>query len=296
MKIIFFRLFVYVAQVLWLAPLAASSSMLMSAEALQKVPPFALITIPKSGSHMAIKALHFLTGGISIWHTRFPSLYYVPSDQGFLYTHFCLSPELEDDYAELSALKKVIMIRDLRDVCVSVVNQICKTPWPGLTYEQRMAFKAMPFDEQLLFVINYDYDVHEVAPVAPNSLQVSLLKVAKQAEKWCCDPNNLVCRYENLVGPEGGGSWEAQVEEIKNIADYLGILVSEAALYEISSRLYGNEDDPFGKEGFRTFESTFRKGQVGKWRAFFNEEHKIAFKEKLGSALIALGYEQDDQW
>lgn len=151
----------------------------------QQIAPFALLTIPKSGSHLTIKALHFMTGGVAVWHTRFPSVYCVPARDGFLYTHLCLSPELEEDYSYLPSLKKIINVRDLRDVSISMVRQIIKGSWPGMTAAQRTAFKNMSFDEQLLFVINYDYEVDEVAQVAPNSLQVSLLKVAEQAVRFC---------------------------------------------------------------------------------------------------------------
>src|SRR5260221_1115974 len=102
------------------------------------IPPFALITMPKSGSHLLIKALYLLTGSEAIWHTKFPAYQYIPGDEGFLYTHFCLSPELERDYGELQELKKMILIRDLRDVAVSIVHQIKKTPWPGHVGQDRV--------------------------------------------------------------------------------------------------------------------------------------------------------------
>ncbi len=269
---------------------------LRAAETRCSLPCYALITVPKSGSHMVIKALHLMTGAISIWHTRFPSFYYIPSEEGFLYTHFCLSPQLERDYAELPKLKKIINIRDLRDVAVSIVNQIKKTPWPGMSKEQREEFLAMSYDEQLLFAIRFDYDVQEVASIAPNSLQVSLSKIAEQACRYAKNPDHLVCRYENLVGTMGGGTEEAQVEEVRKIASYLEIPLSDAKVYEIASQLYGDAVNPFGKEGFNNFQSTFHQGQIGSWKKNFKEIHKSAFKEKLGQALIDLGYETDFVW
>lgn len=42
---------------------------------------------------------------------------------------------------------------------------------------------------------------------------------------------------------------------------------------------------------------TFRKGNVGDWRAYFTDEHKRLFKETdKDSWLIRLGYEQDSGW
>lgn len=269
------------------------SSLLSAGEVAQ---PCALITIPKSGSHMVIKALYFLTGGIPIWHTHFPSMYYVPPEQGFLYTHFCVSPQLEENYSHLPELKKIVNIRDLRDVCVSIVHQICKSPWPGMSKGARDDFKKMSFEEQLLFVINFDYDLDDVAEFAPNSLQTSIQKVAEQAARYSLEQDCLVCKYENLVGPRGGGSEELQRDEIRRIADYLNLSISESLVSEIASSLYGNEIDPFSEEKFAHFQSTFKQGKVNNWKNFFKEEHKEAFKLRLGKTLVALGYEQDDNW
>ncbi|MES2345181.1 MAG: sulfotransferase domain-containing protein [Chlamydiota bacterium] len=271
-------------------------SILHSEESKTEVSPFVLMTVPKSGSHLTIKALHFLTNGVSLWHTHFPAMYTVRPDEGFLYTHLCISPGLEEDYANLPKLKKIVNVRDLRDVCVSIVHQIRKAPWPGMTGEERAIFKQMPFEQQLFYVFNYEYELREIAKVAPNNLQVSVSKLAEQMLRLSLDPKNLVCRYENLVGPEGGGDAEAQIEELQRIAEYLNISVTRDYLISIASQLYGNSIDPFGKEGFEHFRSTFHKGQIGGWREMFTEEHKAIFKEKFGHVLIALGYEYDNNW
>ncbi len=41
---------------------------------------------------------------------------------------------------------------------------------------------------------------------------------------------------------------------------------------------------------------TFRAGQTGKWREYFNEDHKKLFKEVAGDLLIRLGYEKSNDW
>lgn len=260
------------------------------------IEPFVLLTIPKSGSHLMIKTLHFMTGGVPIWHTSFPSLHYIQPEEGFLYTHLCTSPQLEDDYNQLPRLRKIVNIRDLRDVAVSIVNHIKKAPWPGLTHREREAFLGLTFDRQLMFVINYDYDLKKIAKKAPNNLQVSLKQVASQAIQYCNNPHNLITRYENLVGPHGGGTEEDQRLEILKIANFIGFDISEDQLVALSLELYGNENDPFGKDKLHKFKSTFHKGQVGNWRYHFKEEHKELFKEKFGEDLIILGYENDLNW
>ena len=261
-----------------------------------EIPCFALITIPKSGSHLIMKALYLLTDSVPVWHTRFPSLFYLKPKDGFLYTHFCLSPELESDYAALPAMKKIICIRDLRDVAVSIVSHIRKNLWPGLSLEMREEFLKLSFDEQLLFVINFDYDVQEVADYAPNSLQVSLAKIGQQSMRYTYDPANLTCRYEDLVGEQGGGSNEAQKREVERLALFLKISIDPCDIEDIAGKLYGNETEIYGKGSMMNFRSTFTKGQIGNWKNVFKEEHKDAFKKKLGKYLIALGYEDNNLW
>lgn len=258
--------------------------------------PVALITVPKAGSHLVMKALHLLTGGVPIWHTRFPSAFSVASDVGFLYTHLCVSPDLQEDYQRFPELKKIVLIRDLRDVAVSMVHQIKKGPWPGMSKESREHFLSMDFDQQLLFVINFDYDLEEVAPYAPYSLQVSLTKVAEQSYMFSKDPSVLVCRYEQLVGSDGGGSQEEQEEALRALTVFLELNKNEEDLQNIASQLYGNDFDPFGKQGFKNFGSTFNKGKTGGWKEVFTEEHKESFKAKVGPFLVALGYESDESW
>lgn len=256
--------------------------------------PFVLLTIPKSGSHLTIKALHHLTGGVPVWHTRFPSLSYISPKDGFLYTHLVIPKSLEEDYACLPNLKKIFNIRDLRDVAVSMVGHILQMPWPGMTEDEIESFREMSFDDQLLFVIEYDY---EVKPNDPIALQVSLRKIAEQSVEYYNRKDVLVCRYENLVGPQGGGASSTQIEELRKIADYLNIPnVSDENLYHIGLCLYGNQMDVFKKKGFEHYASTFRQGKIGSWKKNFKKDHKEAFKKVFGQALIDLGYEKDLNW
>ena len=39
-----------------------------------------------------------------------------------------------------------------------------------------------------------------------------------------------------------------------------------------------------------------RSGKSGQWVEYFEEEHKVAFVETLGDALIQLGYEESNDW
>ncbi len=87
-----------------------------------------------------------------------------------------------------------------------------------------------------------------------------------------------------MIGSAGGGSDEKQLENVRAITNYLGIDISEEQIIRVT------------KEIFFKNSTTFRKGQIGDWQNHFTDEHKRAFKEVAGEALINLGYENGYDW
>ena len=90
-------------------------------------------------------------------------------------------------------------------------------------------------------------------------------------------------KFEELVGPMGGGSEEAQRDAVARVAEHLEVPLDDRKLRAVQSDLFGS-----GR--------TFRKGQAGGWRREFSEEHKRATKEVAGDLLVELGYEKDLRW
>ncbi|NGX58913.1 MAG: hypothetical protein KR126chlam3_00054 [Chlamydiae bacterium] len=254
---------------------------------------FSLFTVPKSGSHLLIKILYFMTGLAPQWHIIPLDVESCFLEGKFPYTHMCLSNDLINFYSNAPFIKQIIGVRDLRDVCVASVYQILKGCWPEFANNQNRLrkFKSLSFDKQLLWVIQQEY---ELKP--PISLQLGMTEVAKQVQELIQNPNIFVCRYEDLVGDKGGGSQEKQYQTIQNLGEYLGIYLSSEQIEEIAAHIYGNTITLFGDGEFANYQSTFRKGKIGTWKECFKECHKNAFKKRLGSALIALGYEENDEW
>lgn len=234
-----------------------------------------------------------MTGFSPEWHTEPTNSSELFQKSHFPYTHCCLSPTLLNHYA-FSSIKQIIGIRDLRDVCVSIVHQIRKGVWPEFTHnpEKTKKFQSLSFDEQLLFVIEQEY---EVAP-PEIMLQLGIAKVAEQATQLIQNPSILICRFEDLVGSDGGGSNESQKELLQKIGQHIGLNLTSKEIQALSDNIFGNKADPFGKGDFANYQSTFREGKIGSWKNAFKEVHKEAFKKRLGQALIALGYEKDLHW
>jgi len=90
-------------------------------------------------------------------------------------------------------------------------------------------------------------------------------------------------RFEDLVGPLGGGSRKRQLDAIQKIALHLHNPCSTRQATRIAERVFGGT-------------GTFRKGQIGGWRERFDESHLLAAKPLLGDALIRLNYEVNLDW
>lgn len=239
------------------------------------LPEFGVISIPKSGTHLINKAVYLLTG----YEPR-PGLPnpIKPEENVFYYMHFPLAESVVTVTGSpvnyFSSVKKIIMIRDLRDVCISTVYHILKNRWPA--FEKLDWFQTLSFDDQLMYVITNDL------PLFPYS------KCFSDAVFWINNSDALVVRFEDLVGSKGNGSDELQKSELTKIAKFLEIDIDSNSIDQLAKELFGIDS------GLLTY--TFRKGKINEWKTLFNEQHKEAFKKRFNPSLILLGYENDGNW
>jgi hypothetical protein len=257
---------------------------------------FFVLTIPKCGTHLILKLLYMLTGKThSHPYDEFPQLNalnfygdnsnaYISNDQleaaftrwklnnQFPIAHFNFSESFFQFSLSHPEYVKLIQIRDLRDACISFVFA------QSQLIEQEI--HSSNFDDKLMYMITLD-------DKQAKSYFIRLKKYAQNALTWIYDPTAVICRFENLVGKQGGGSQEAQKKEIIEIAKRLNIELTQDKLEEIIDHLFGNSEGP-------EVSATFRSGQIGSWRKYFKKEHIKAFKEHLGDFQIQLGYSIDD--
>lgn len=172
----------------------------------------------------------------------------------------------------------LFIIRDLRDIFASSIHyMVHKAPDHPL---HRYLSSLSSDDERLMVCIR-----HVPAHCYPGGVRPKNIEnYIESLLPWLDDPNCLTIRFEDLVGSAGGGSDKKQMETVASIVKHLGIELSEQACEEIAAKI------------FYTGTRTFRKGQIGDWRNHFTEEHKRAFKEFHGNALIRMGYEKDYDW
>lgn len=164
--------------------------------------------------------------------------------------------------------KHIFIIRDLRDCLVSYVDYFTSLKSHGHEPPYYYHLRALQSDsERILTLLR---GLHWF--LRPFSYHVDL------AMPWLGERNLLVVRYEDLVGPAGQGSSEAQLDSIARICDYLGLSHSEEERAAVAQRLWGGKT------------VTMNRGMIGRWRERFTPEIEKEFWELYGSQMEALGY------
>lgn len=100
---------------------------------------------------------------------------------------------------------------------------------------------------------------------------------------WAQQPYVCTLRFEDLIGPRGGGSQEAQLDTIIRVAHHLGMTLTRVQAQDVADKLFGGT-------------VTFYEGKIGSWKEYFTPEIKDIFKKNAGQLLIDLGYETSLNW
>lgn len=100
--------------------------------------------------------------------------------------------------------------------------------------------------------------------------------------------NYLETRYESLV--------ERPEKELRRIMEFLGARADEETVRRCVEAASFKRSSKGRERGQEDPSSFFRKGVVGDWRNVFSDRDKLIFKERAGSLLIRLGYEEDNRW
>lgn len=269
------------------------------------VPAFLINSLPKSGTNLLEKVVRQFPGirhsGIALdhdngvrmieqdgasrvtvplgvdWPVSAPretvrrSLRLVPRGC-YAFGHVPFSPEMAGLLVGLG-MKSVLILRDPRDVVVSFAKYVAVTP-SNVFFDY---FHPLAEPERITkAIVGIPLERNEVMK---QSIRDSLVSVLP----WRSQPSNYTTFFEHLVGPQGGGSREAQLHELEAIAHHLGVRCSRSQRESIADGLFGGT-------------LTFAKGTIGGWREALNAEHKRLIKELLGDLLVTLGYEKDLNW
>jgi len=169
--------------------------------------------------------------------------------------------------------KAVVVIRDPRDLAISLVYSLSYSHWPGpIVTLLRDILLPMDLRSRIFW-----------------GMEQVIFK-SKALSSWvgnCSSETELVVRYEDLVAtPEAGFARVFSFLGWDVPQDMLQRVVKRHSFAERSGRLPGQED----------IFSHYRKGQAGDWKRHFDRDLGRIWEEVMPGLVRSLGYESDDRW
>jgi hypothetical protein len=168
-----------------------------------------------------------------------------------------------DEWIESGRPRVIFNYRDPRDQLTSMVHFLRDSPVAGQLGEQYgpILRSLATWEEQLSYAIE--------CPTFP-------FRHVYRMNAWMLKhPNVLKIRFEDIVGPNGGGSAASQRDAVRGLAGFLGFTIEAD---DVAAGLYG---------GTRTF----RAGRQGGWEQEFSDCHRRAFARHFGDVLALYGYD-----
>jgi hypothetical protein len=171
------------------------------------------------------------------------------------------------EWTETGQPRIIFNFRDPRDITLSMVNFLCGRTRGGLNNLgafTRILQSKDSLQERLSYAL-----MDESFPSPGDQFKRML---------WLLNhPDVYKVSYEELVGPQGGGSEQAQLRAAAGLAEFLGCAPG-GSLEDVARSLYN-------PNAF-----TFHKGRTGAWREVFTEEHHRLAEARFGEILPTYGY------
>lgn len=238
--------------------------------------PIVIVSVHKCGTHLVGEAIAEMTGKKIFWpgYIRGDELDETLENLGddrFMMIHV----PYRQDVVEIMQRHNAIIFfvyRDPRDYVVSFAY--FRLHWLGADGKPNMNLSAIITELIESFVAPW---------YADSTTTRGAISVFDAMLGWRAYPDVCIVRFEDLVGPQGGGSAPVQKETIRRIAHHLELAVNEDRVSYVADTIFGNG-------------VTFREGKIGSWKSHFTERDVQLCKENVGQLLIDLGYEANLDW
>jgi hypothetical protein len=240
----------------------------------QDLPYYVYInSVPKCGTHLAMKAIGLILGKPFGGNRNIDILHELKKihDKNFIYAAHTSYTNISkvDNFFENKPRKDFLVIRDPRDFIVSFSYWIKKDQqrWPywssleinKLINEWIHGLNFLTYELSFSTYDNYNFFYFD----------------------WLANnPKSFVIRFEDLIGSQGGGSDQKQIETLIRMMEYLEVEPTDKLLKHVQDNLFGST-------------GTFREGKIGAWKKEFSDEQKVLFHEKYSDLLNKLGYSID---
>lgn len=188
----------------------------------------------------------------------------------FVSGHPPYSPILES-ILEQGAYRGILVLRDPRDVVISHAHFVLNTKSHYLhAYYRSLPNFSSCIDTSMLGFVDTD-----------TGLRLrSILDRTNDILGWNRSKEFVLVKFEEIIGPKGGGSATAQGTELAKIAEHLGVGVSATDIRRAADRTFGHS-------------GTFRQGQISAWKRELCGPQLELFNEVAGDLLTRLGYGED---
>ena len=264
------------------------------------VPPVLVNSLPKAGTNLVVKALRLMPGlqesQLHLGHSTVKQTEVAKgrdavtvgidmprpvkkrlvaqalgavSDNHIISAHLPWSKNLAA-LIRKSGLKMLLVLRDPRDVVVSHARYIADTPDHPL---HKHYIRLTPDERIMTSITGCEADGIRLESIGRRCASIL---------PWLKEPFVRVVRFEDLVGPQGGGEEEKQKHTLKQILEFIALPLNDDELKNVADRLFGGT-------------GTFRKGQIGAWKNEFNEQHLRAFTKSAGKYLNQMGYAEEEK-
>ena len=189
----------------------------------------------------------------------------------FVYNHYTYDPILLQAILE-AKIPVVFLIRDPRDYVVSLTNHILRRR----DHKNHQFFHAMKSDEErYLSIITGASQGKEF--VLPMNYRY------KKMQGWIENPLVLTLRFEEIIGPKGGGKREVQYRAFEKLINHIRHPINRDELYRQVDATYNEQS------------TLFVKGKIGQWREAFSDKVLDAFNSHAGYLLDVLEYSEIEQ-
>ena len=192
-------------------------------------------------------------------------------DTEYMLSHIPYSTDMEK-LLKVLEWKNIVIVRDPRDQCASMLHKLkIKKNNPASYY----LYQHLKSDSERIKALINGYDgLHNTRGM------VSLETMYKSVLAWKGKSNFIFVKFEDLIGPKGGGTLERQKTTITQI------------LRHIEYEHYDNDKivERIAKHCFGTTNS-FWKGQIGNWKNVFDKEVSEILKNNLADLLDQLEYD-----
>jgi len=138
-------------------------------------------------------------------------------------------------------------------------------------HEASQALIKKDFDQRLELMIT--------GGIAGSVYYPGIREILRRAEGWYLQDEVQIVRFEDLIGPDGGGDSQRQENIISEVLEYLDLDKTRAEIDDLKRNLFGGTH-------------TFRVGKINQWR---KDMHPEIYKSLLGEIssfpfLKELGY------